>query len=892
MDNKEALRARLENLSPEQRAALLQQISRLREQQERQQAPQAIGQQAQPLGQQTDPQTLRPQGSHTAGSAYPLSLAQRRLWMLSQMGNDASAAYNIAAAFCFDNALEPERLQRAWRKLLASHEVLRSAFTHEGNALLQTPRAADDWKMHTRKLAAEHDVDTQLLQLASEEAAIPFDLQQDWLIRVIYSETAAGTAGLVVVIHHIVCDGLSITSMIRELAQYYVEAGALEAAAALPSHLQFRDYVEYETRADNSKARTYWKHIFASPPEMLDALPDLPRPVLKDFSGRSVALTLPTADAAAFEGFCHAHNATLYMGLVALVQLLLARFANVGEVTLGTPVAGRPGAQFDKVVGPFVNTIALRQTIDRTKTFPELLMQVRRSVLEGFQHQGLAFDEVVTELGFAKDPSRSPLYDVMLGLTSADDQRLSFRGTPGAESTGAAVREGESVGRALRIPLAFSKVDLTFHFEKGSDGSLHLDLEYASGILLEATAQRLCEAWHLLAIELPQQPLRKLGGFALQSVEDRSLLLEQVNATARPYPQHATLVEEFRKSVQRAPDAIAVHAGEVQLSYGHLDQLSDELAQLIVHQPAYTAGCRIALMLEKDERALIVILAILKTRSVYVPFAANTPLERVADVVEAGEVRLLFAETNRIKELHPLGIALMDTDALLRDGEAERAISTAATGKANNVRPFTPKSAGTPLTPPEPAYLMFTSGSTGRPKGTLIEQRAVLRLVCNTDYHQVLAEERVLLTGSLAFDAATFEIWGPLLNGGCVCIPAGTTLLEVHEFQALVDHYQIDTAFLTTGLFNQLVDNSAAAFSRLQTVLTGGEKISVEHIRKLMHAQPALNVLHVYGPTENTTFSTWHRITADDLALATIPIGRPIANSRIYLLDQNMQPVP
>ncbi|MDO9520173.1 MAG: amino acid adenylation domain-containing protein [Pseudohongiella sp.] len=899
MDNKEALRARLENLSPEQRAALLQQISRLREQQERQQAPQAIGQQAQPKGQQTDPQTLPQQGSHAAGSPYPLSLAQRRLWMLSQMGNDASAAYNIAAAFCFDNALEPERLQRAWRKLLASHEVLRSAFTHEGNELLQMPRDADDWRMHTRKLAAEHDVDTQLLQLASEEAATPFDLQQDWLIRVIYCESAAGAAGLVVVIHHIVCDGLSITSMIRELAQYYGEAGAPEEAAALPSHLQFRDYVEYETSADNSKARTYWKHIFASPPETLDALPDLPRPVLKDFSGRSVALTLSTADAAAFEGFCHAHNATLYMGLVALVQLLLARFANVSEVTLGTPVAGRPGAQFDKVVGPFVNTIALRQPIDRTKTFPELLMQVRRSVLEGFQHQGLAFDEVVTELGFAKDPSRSPLYDVMLGLTSADDQRLSFRGTPGAESAGAAVREGDSVGRALRIPLAFSKVDLTFHFEKGSDASLRLDLEYASGILLEATAQRLCEAWRLLAIELPKQPLRKLGEFALQSVVDRSLLLEQVNATARPYPQRATLVDEFRKSVQRSPNAIAVHAGEVQLSYDLLDQLSDELAQLIVHQPAYSAGCRIALMLEKDERALIVILAILKTRSVYVPLAANTPLERVADVIEAGEVRLLFAETNRIKELHPLGIALMDTDALLRDGETGRTDSSPASGHASNVLPFSKtrplvniKTAGPAPAAPEPAYLMFTSGSTGKPKGTLIEQRAVLRLVCNTDYHQVQAEERVLLTGSLAFDAATFEIWGPLLNGGCVCIPAGTTLLEVHEFQALVDHYQIDTAFLTTGLFNQLVDNSAAAFSRLQTVLTGGEKISVEHIRKLMQAQPALNVLHVYGPTENTTFSTWHRITADDLALATIPIGRPIANSRIYLLDQNMQPVP
>lgn len=875
MDSKAALRTRLENLSPEQRAVLQQQISRLREQQGQQPA-------------------LQKEGRTSAGSRYPLSLAQRRLWMLSQMGSDASAAYNISAAFCFDKGLDPERLQRAWRRLLANHEVLRSAFTQDAGELFQTPRDADSWVMHKRTLMPGRNIEKQLLQQAGVESAQPFDLEQDWLLRVIYSETDAGQVGLVVVIHHIVCDGLSIAGMIRELAQHYREAVApADSVSAVTDAgvpvLQYRDYVEYETRTDNGKARAYWKSIFASAPETLDALLDLPRPTIKDFSGSAVTVTLGTADAAAFEAFCHAHNATLYMGLVALVQLLLARFSNVGEVTLGTPVAGRPGVQFDRTVGPFVNTIALRQSIDHSQTFPELLMQVRRRVLEGFQHQGLAFDELVTELGFAKDPSRSPLYDAMLGLTSADEMALCFSDTTDGDTAG-----NGSTGRALRIPLAFSKVDLTFHFEKDIDGSLRLDLEYAIGVLLEATAQRLSDAWLLLATEVPKQPGIKLGELALQSEKDRRLLLDHINATSRPYPKHATLVDEFRKSVQRSPDAIAVHAGDLQLSYRTLDQLSDQLAQTILNQPAHKPGCRIALMLEKDQRALIVILAILKTRSVYVPLAANTPVERICDVIEAGEVRLLFAETNRIGELRQLDVSLIDTDSVLRaDGtKISDAKTTELPHVPDNVLPFRKSAGDASSEAPEPAYLMFTSGSTGKPKGTLIDQRSVLRLVCNTDYHQIQADERVLLTGSLAFDAATFEIWGPLLNGGCVCIPAGTTLLEVHEFQALVDHYQIDTAFLTTGLFNQLVDNSAAAFSRLKTVLTGGEKISVEHIRKLIQAQPTLKLLHVYGPTEDTTFSTWHRISVDDLNLATIPIGRPIANSRIYLLDPNMQPVP
>lgn len=853
MDSKAALKTRLEKLSPEQRAALLQKVSRLREQ---------------PVEQNG----VLPQSRPGAGSRYPLSLAQRRLWMLSQMGAEANAAYNIASAFGFDKRLDPDRLQRAWCKLLACHDVLRSTFMQDGNDLYQLPRDSGTWTMQKRQLAPHPELDAQLLKLASDEAARPFDLQQDWLLRVIYCEADTGSVGLIVVIHHSVCDGLSITHMIRELAQYYEEAASASSDLHAPA-LQYRDYVEYEARADTTRAMAYWQGVFASAPETLDALLDLPRPVVKDFNGSSASLTLGPVQAAAFEGLCHAHNSTLYMGLVATVQLLLARFANVDEVTLGTPVAGRPGAHFDKVVGPFVNTIALRQAVDRKQSFPELLMQVRRRVLEGFRHQGLAFDELVTGLGFAKDPSRSPLYDVMLGFTSADDQLLSFSDNA----------SGVITGRALRIPQTFSKVDLTFHFEKGSDGSVRLDLEYTNSVLLATTAQRLCEAWRLLAVALPQQPALPLGELALHSAEERHLLVEEVNATAQPYPQHSSLVDEFRKTVQRCPDTIAVHAGDIKLSYRALDQLSDQLARFLLSQPAHKPGCHIALMLEKDERALIVIIAILKSRGVYVPLAANTPLDRVCDVLVAGGIRLLFAESSRIDELQQLDVSLIDTDAQLaaipKDSGHPILANDMATADAGEAAL-------------EPAYLMFTSGSTGRPKGTLIEQRAVLRLVCNTDFHQVQANERVLLTGSLAFDAATFEIWGPLLNGGCVCIPAGTTLLEVHEFHALVDHYQVDTAFLTTGLFNQLVDNSVAAFGKLQTVLTGGEKISVEHIRKLLRSQPDLKLLHVYGPTENTTFSTWHRINQDDLALATIPIGRPIANSRIYLLDESLQPVP
>jgi amino acid adenylation domain-containing protein/FkbH-like protein/non-ribosomal peptide synthase protein (TIGR01720 family) len=851
VEREAALRKRLEQLSPEQRAALLLDIARRREQ-----AAQSAGH-------------SESAGQAPSASRYPLSQAQRRLWMLAQMGDAANAAYNIAAAFCFDAALDPERLLGAWRRLLADHEVLRSAFVHDGDALFQMPRAPATWEMERRTLAPERDTETQLAQLAQHEATKPFDLQQDWLLRVIYCAPPAGQAGragLIVVIHHIVCDGLSIAGMIQELARHYQGAASAPAASTA---LQYRDYVAYEAQMDTAKALAYWKDLFASAPETLDALLDLPRPVAKDFRGSSVSLVLEPAEVAAFETLCHAHKATLYMGLVALAQVVLARMANVDEVVLGTPVAGRPNARFGTVVGPFVNTVALRQNIDRASSFTELLQQVKRRVLEGFEHQGLAFDALVTELGFAKDPSRSPLYDVMLGFTAADAMALAF---------------GESHGRPVRLPLAYSKVDLTFHLERERDGSLRLELEYATALLRAATAQRLARAWRLLFLALPGAPERALGEFPLQTAEERRALLEDVNATARPYPQQASLVGEFRKVVQAYPDADAVHAGNVRLSYRELDAQSERVAAWLLSHPAHQPGCHVALMLEKDARALVVILGILKSGSVYVPIAADAPLDRVRHIVEAGAVRLLFAEVEvaHSAQLGDVDVALIDTDALLRDDD--EAATPAPLPRASAAEAA--QAAATP------AYLMFTSGSTGTPKGTLIEQQSVLRLVCNTDYHQVKVHERVLLTGSLAFDAATFEIWGALLNGGCVCIPPGTTLLEVHDFQALVFDYRVDTVFLTTGLFNQLVDHSVQAFAALHTVLTGGEKISVEHVGKLLRAHPALTVLHVYGPTENTTFSSWHRIDADDLTASTVPIGRPIANSRLYLLDRHMQPVP
>tara|TARA_B110000971_G_scaffold35378_1_gene33429 strand:- start:7406 stop:20074 length:12669 start_codon:yes stop_codon:yes gene_type:complete len=854
MDRKEAIRDKLKQLSPEQRAAVLEKIVHRK----------------------------REAAKNELNQSYHLSQAQRRIWLASQISAQANAAYNISAAYSFHGGLDLVRLNRAWRLLLDTHEVLRSVISQQGDQLFQRPRDSNTWEITQRQLSGSKNFEKEVRSLAQSESAIPMDLGRDWLIRVIGCTTKTPKQekaksekfGLIIIIHHIVCDGISIGRMISDLCKFY-DLDSSDQRRYLPS-LQYRNFVNADPLSNLSKERIYWKSILSSEPESLDALIDLQREKNQNFSGSSFSFSLGQSELSAFEDLCNKQNCTLFMGVVSVTQILLARFADVSEVAIGTPVSGRSDSKQNDIVGPFINTIVLRQTINRKESFLQYLALVKGTVIDGFEHQNLALEDLVSDLSISSYANRPPLFSAMLGLNYAEETELKF---------------GTSLGEEIRIPTTHSKVDITFHLEKNLSNGLSIEIEYATSLFSAATIKRLAEAWEILFQSVVQRPELPVGDYPLISEADKRWLLEDVNNTGQEYPGKSSIVTEFRRIVHESPDATAIHSGEMCVSYQELDDLSEYVARRLAAQEKHSLGCRIGIMLEKDYRAIVAILGILKSGGIYVPLATNTPIERVKFILESGNVKLLLAETNTALGSKNCDCAIISIDSILLDKLSEEQDGNILTAKdelhASKLPDVETLKAECAL-----AYIMFTSGSTGMPKGTLIEQRSILRLVCDTDYHQVESGERVLLSGSLAFDAATFEIWGPLLNGGCVCIPPEQQLLEVQEFEKLVEYYQIDTAFLTTGLFNQIVSNKVEALARLRTVLTGGEKISVEHAKMLLEKYPSKKLLHVYGPTENTTFSTWHQVSKKDLNGITIPIGRPIANSRIYLLDSNQLLVP
>ena len=808
-----------------------------------------------------------------APTTYALSRAQRRLWIAAQLGDSASAAYNIAAAFHFSEGLDEVRLAAAWRVLLERHSVLRSAFVpatkspdgsyamaNDGEEIAQLMRPSDSWSLREKKLPKTENPDLAIARFAREEAATALDLEKEWLIKItLLRFEGRRETGLVIVIHHTVCDGLSIPILTRELERLY-----LDPAHAFEPARQYWQEIDSEGARDASASLAYWEKQFSSLPEPLPIPTDYPRPAKRSFEGASVAIEIDPELVKSFEARCADNRASFYMGCVALTQLILARFSGHSDIAIGTPIAGRLGAATANTIGPFVNTIVLRTEVEEEKTFSALLTRAREVVLGGFAHQDLSFDSLVQSLGITPDPSHSPLFDVMLGLNAAEEGSLVL---------------GGSEGRQVRLETSLSKVDLTFHLERQGDGGLHLELEYATSLFSRGRMISLATAWKQLLMSSVEQGFdTKAERLALVNFPDRAALLANELKEWR-WEGCETIAERFAEIATKFPHEIAVRADSCSLTYAQLDAQSNTVARWLDSQYQIQHEEPVGIMLEKSERMIVALLGILKSGGAYLPLTLDTPSDRADFVLNDAAVRVLLTEGVGLEPTKATSerIARIDFPALLVEMSNELA-----------VEPDAP----VPLCSPSSlAYIIYTSGSTGLPKGTLIEQRSVLRLVLDTDFHQVVPGENVLQTGSLAFDASTFEIWGALLNGGCCCIPPGHSLLEVNEFDSLIEGYAVDTAFMTTGLFNQLVEYNVGAFKKLTTVLTGGEKISVSHVNRLISAFPNLALLHVYGPTENTTFSSWHRIEGAQKS-GTVPIGKTIAGSSLMVLDKNLEPVP
>ncbi|WP_223305976.1 non-ribosomal peptide synthetase [Massilia sp. NR 4-1] len=811
------------------------------------------------------------QGASTAAAIQPvprvdgmlLSSAQQRLWFMAQM-DGAGSAYHIPLGLWLDGELNEAALRAALDAIVARHEALRARFVQEGEQVLQ--RFADSgcgFALLDMDLSARpaDEAKEEALRLAAEEAAVPFDLENGPLLRGRLLRLAPRRHLLLITQHHIVSDGWSKGIFMRELSALYQAFAAGGANPLAPLALQYADYAVWQRSQGNSSElasqAAYWQATLAGAPTLLEMPADRPRPARQDYAGAFLPYRLTPELTARLQALSESLGVSLFTVILASWALLLGRLAVQNEVVIGTPSANRGQGGTEKLIGFFANTLALRLDLGGEPSVAELLQRVRQQVQAAQEHQDLPFDQVVDLLRPERSLAYSPLFQAMLVWQSAGEDGMPE--LPGIEVA------------AQRSAQRTAKFDLTLAMGE-RNGALEGGLEYASALFDEASAAQYLEHWHCLLQAMTETPQLEVGRLAWMTAAQQAQVLVDCNRTAAEYPRDTALHRLFEARVAAAPHATALlHEGGEQLSYEELNQRANRLARHL-RRRGVEPGQRVAVQLGRSFELVAAQLAILKCGAAYVPLDPAFPPSRLQWMAQDCAVRWVLT-VGALPVLEWEGLARIDMDASEIAGEDAANLDLASDAAVA-------------------AYVMYTSGSSGQPKGVLVPHRAVSRLVLNSGYAGFSSADRVAFASNPAFDAATMEVWAPLLNGGCAVIIGQDTLLDPARLAQALRRQEVSVLWLTVGLFNQYAQQLQPELARLRCLIVGGDALDPQIMGRLLQAGAPPLLLNGYGPTETTTFALTHAIGARDCAGSSIPLGRPIGNTRVYVLDALGQPVP
>jgi amino acid adenylation domain-containing protein len=668
------------------------------------------------------------------------------------------------------------------------------------------------------------------------------------------------------VIHHIVSDEWSLGILFRELAAGYT-AQVTGGTALLPElPIQYGDYAAWQREWLQGpvfeKQLGYWKERLNGNPPATELPLDHPRKAEPGFQGAGCWLSLGPELSGGIKALAQARGVTLFMFMLAAFKALLHRYTGREDIVLGTPMTGRNRVETERLIGFFVNTLPLRTRVSGEMTFLELLARVREVALGAYSHPDLPFDLLVEALQPERALNQTPFVKIMFLMQQAGGGELHF---PGVEL------------EFLDWGTDTSKFDITAGvLDSGEDIIARAD--YLVDLYEGGTIARFLSHYRNLLEGVVANPGARLRDLPLLSEAGRHQLLREWNRTETDYPRHRCVQELFEDQARRSPEAVAVTFGPARLTYRELDQRANQLAHWL-RRAGVNPGEVVGVCLERSLELIVSLLGILKAGAAYAAFDPGLPPARLARMLDGLRLPAWLTQERHKALLDSLDTPPIETRGLCLDTQWALLAHEEITGVEVD------------KDPEGMAYVCFTSGSTGRPKGVCVPHRAIARLVKQTWYAGFSPDEVFLQLAPVSFDASTFEIWGPLLNGGrLVVMPPGTPSLS--ELAETIQREGVTTAWFTSGLFNQIIDESPEALKGLRQILTGGDVLSPPHIKKALACLGSCRLVNGYGPTENTTFSTCYSIPPSFDGTRSIPIGRPIANTRCYVLDPHLNPVP
>ncbi|MFD4259397.1 non-ribosomal peptide synthase/polyketide synthase [Streptomyces sp. NPDC058534] len=801
----------------------------------------------------------------------PLSYAQQRLWFLHQL-EGPSATYNIPTTLRLTGTLDRDALHAAINDLLARHESLRTTYTEDEQGPRQVIQA---WEPGLLPLVVVDTEEGELDARLSGAVHHAFDLTAGIPVRATLFRISEREHVLLLLIHHIATDAWSRTPLGQDLAAAYTARCAGDAPAWEPLPVQYADYALWqrevlgdETDADSAAGRqlAHWMERLAGLPEQLELPTDRPRPTVADQDGDRVAFSLDAGLYARLTELARSTHSSTFMVVQAALAALLTRLGAGEDIPIGTPVAGRTDGATENLVGFFVNTLVLRTDTSGNPTFRELLETTRRTDLAAYAHQDLPFERLVEALNPVRTLAHHPLFQVMLILSTADTDPDASLALPG-------LRVGVERSR-----LGAAKVDLAFALAETRDGEgrstgLTGALDFRTDLFDRSTARSLVERFVRTLETVVTDPAVRLSHVPVLSGTERHRLLGEGTGPALESLE-ATLPELFAAQVLRTPDAPALVQGGTTVSYAELDARAGRLARLL-RQEGVRPGTPVVMLMERSLAHVVATLAISRAGGAYVPLHDTYPLDRMRHVVADTAATLVLADRAEAARAGELGARVMVVDEFG---------APPGSGHADGV----PADVG--LRPQDLAYVMYTSGSTGVPKGVAVTHRGVVDLVRDHCWRPE-AHERVLLHAPHAFDVSCYEMWVPLVSGGTVVVaPPGH--LDAAAVTGLIAAHDITAIHLTAGFFRVIAEEAPECFAGVREVLTGGDVVSPAAVARVLEHAPRAVLRHLYGPTETTLCVTQHEVGAPYAARGSLPVGRPTGNTRAYVLDQYLQPVP
>ena len=785
---------------------------------------------------------------------YPLSRGQYSLWMHEKIG-DLGSTYVIPAAYRIQGSLKASTLQKAVQLVVERHEILRTVIVEDNGEPFQVIKTPDQLPSCTEFHDYSSTSDEELRGLLDRKiASYTFDLAKGPLFVFLIYKCSEENYIVQIIMHHMITDAWSLDMLLAEVMNNYHALDKDGAYEPEPLKIHYKDYSVWQQECiERNQDKEYWmEHVGTDVPTL--NLSNKPRPSNKTHKGAIASRLFSTDILQKLKELSSQKGCSLYATLTSIIQVFLARYTGQQEVVVGMPVAGRHHPDLLDQLGFYVNLLPLRSSIDLESSFAQHLEQTNKTISKSFEHQQYPFDQIVQDLQISTDPSRLPLFDIVVNYLNLSEIME--------------IDSGHLVVDPIQATNHTSKYDLSFVFIENK--GLTLTIEYNTDLFVPEDIQRFFSFIESLSGAIVSNAGLPVGQYSLITEAEREKLAdfqESISEYPRELPVHK-IVESF---ASRSGNAQAIICEDRSLTYEALNARADEVAFYLQQTHGVRKGDLVALLMDRSEWVVISMLAILKIGAGYLPILPENPTDRIKLMLEDTGAKVILSDHTVGKELELGQIYVEDS----RNYKGKKPLEV-------------------DVKPEDIAYVMYTSGSTGKPKGVMIPHRGIVRLVTNSNHVDFSPDDKMLQLSNVAFDAATFEIYGALLNGASLYMLPFEYILSPDSFYSFVKENGITVALIITPLFNNLVDELPEIISQFRKLYFGGEACSKPHVTKAMEYAKKPGVLvNLYGPTEGTTVSTYQVIEEADVGRKEIPIGKPISNTSVYILDSfmNQQPI-